>query len=145
MPLRVRVNYLKKGVTIKSKHYGEFHDRLKQQLVSKWRGKLSKETSFLRDSAAPHKAAIAHHKLADFHFEVLKHPAYSPDLAPSNCYLFPDLKKHLNGRKFSNTDSTTLALDGWLAAQTKEFILDGLKKLEQQILNCLEFRGEYVE
>jgi hypothetical protein len=31
------------------------------------------------------------------------------------------------------------------AAQTKEFFLDGLKKLEQQSHKCVELRGEYVE
>jgi hypothetical protein len=36
----------------------------------------------------------------------------------------------------------------WLflfAAQSKEFVLDGLKKLEQRSHKCVEFRGEYVE
>jgi histone-lysine N-methyltransferase SETMAR len=46
---------------------------------------------FIQDKAAPHKAAITRQKLADLHLEVLKHPAYSPDLAPSDYYLFPDL------------------------------------------------------
>jgi hypothetical protein len=55
-----------------------------------------------QDNAAPHKAAIAHHKLEDLNFEVLKHQAYSPDLAPSDYYLFLNLEKDLKGRKFSS-------------------------------------------
>jgi hypothetical protein len=31
------------------------------------------------------------------------------------------------------------------AAQTKEFFLDGLNKLEQRSHKCVELRGEYVE
>jgi hypothetical protein len=54
-------------------------------LISLW---LSKGILFLQDNAAPHKAAITHQKLADLHIEVLKHPAYSPDLVPSYYYLF---------------------------------------------------------
>jgi hypothetical protein len=50
---------------------------------------------------------------------------------PSDYYLFPNLKKHLKGRKFSSIEEATLDGDGWFAAQTKEFFLDGLKKLEQ--------------
>jgi hypothetical protein len=61
--------------------------------------------------------------LADFHFEVLKHP----DLAPSDYYLFPNLKKYLKGRKFFSTEKPALAADGWLAAQPKELFLDGLR------------------
>jgi hypothetical protein len=42
---------------------------------------------------------ITHQKLAKLRFEVLKHTAYSPDLAPSDYHLFPNLKKHLKGKK----------------------------------------------
>jgi hypothetical protein len=49
-------------------------------------------------------------------------------LAPSDHYLFPNLKKHLKERKFSSIEEPTLAEDGWFAAQLKEFFLDGLKK-----------------
>jgi hypothetical protein len=44
-----------------------------------------------KDNASPHKAATTHQKLADLHFEVLKHPTYSSDLAPSGYYLFPSV------------------------------------------------------
>jgi hypothetical protein len=54
-------------------------------LISLW---LSKGILFLQDSAAPHKAVIMQQKLADLHFEVLKHLAYSPDLAHLDYYLF---------------------------------------------------------
>jgi hypothetical protein len=57
-------------------------------LISLW---LSKGILFLQDNANPHKAAITHQKLSDFHFEVLKHPAYSADLAPSDYYLLHNL------------------------------------------------------
>jgi hypothetical protein len=95
---------------------------------------------FLQDNAAPYKAAITQQKLADLHCEFLKHRAYSPDLAPSDYYLLPNLKKHLKGRKFSSINETTLAADGWFAAQPKEFFLDGLKKLEQRSHKCVVLR-----
>jgi hypothetical protein len=62
-----------------------------------------------------------HQKFADLHFEVLKHPVYSPDLSPSDYYVIPNLKKLLKGRKFSRTEEATLAVDRWFAAQPKEF------------------------
>jgi hypothetical protein len=82
-----------------------------------------------------------HQKLADLHFEVLKYLAHSPDLAPSDYYLFPNLKKHLKGRKFSRIEEATSTADGWFAAHPKEFFLDGLKKLEQRSHKCVEPRG----
>jgi hypothetical protein len=60
-----------------------------------------------------------HQKLAEHHFKVLKHPAYSPDLAPSDYYLFPNLRKHLKGKTFLSIEEAMLAADGWFAAQPK--------------------------
>jgi histone-lysine N-methyltransferase SETMAR len=82
------VDYLEKCATIMTKYYVACLDKRKQQLVSKCQGKLSKGILFLQDNVAPHKAVTTHQKQADLHFEVLKHPAYSPDLAPSNYCLF---------------------------------------------------------
>jgi histone-lysine N-methyltransferase SETMAR len=81
---------------------------------------FSKGIWFLQDSAAPHKAAITHQKLADLRkIEVLKHLANSPDLAPSDYYLFPNFLKHFKGRKFSSIKEAILHADGWFAAQPK--------------------------
>jgi histone-lysine N-methyltransferase SETMAR len=125
------VDYLEKGATITAKYYIALLDSLKQQSISKHRDKLSKGILFLQNNPAPHKVAIMHQKLADLHSEVLKHPAYSPCVAPSDYCLFPNLKKCLKGRKFLSTADAVLAVDGWFAAQPKEFFLGGLKKSEQ--------------
>jgi hypothetical protein len=66
--------------------------------------------------------AIMHQKLTDLQFEILKHLAYSPDLALSDYYLFPNL----NGGKFSSTKEATLAADRVVCSKTKQFFLDGL-------------------
>jgi histone-lysine N-methyltransferase SETMAR len=139
------VDYLEKGATITAKYYVALLDEMKQQLVSKPQSKLSKRILFLQDNAAPHNAAITHQKLADLHFEVLKHPAYSPDLVPSDYCLFPNLKKQLKGRKFSSIEEAISAADGWFAAQPKDFFLDRLKKSEQRSHKYVELRGEHVE
>jgi hypothetical protein len=70
-----------------------------------------------------------HQKLADHHFEVLKHPtcevlkhlAYSPDLAPLDCYLFSNLKMYLKGIMFSVIEEATLAEDGSFAGKPNKF------------------------
>jgi histone-lysine N-methyltransferase SETMAR len=96
-----------------------------------------------QDKAASYKAAITHQKLADLDFEVLKHRAYTPDLAPSDYYIFPNNKEqHLKGRKFSNIGEASSAADGRSAAQPKEIFLDVLKKLEERSRKCVELRGD---
>ena len=46
----------------------------------------------LRDNASPHKAKVVKELLESYHWEVLDHPPYTPDLSPSDFDLFPKLK-----------------------------------------------------
>jgi hypothetical protein len=41
-----------------------------------------------------HRALATQKKLAYMGFQFLHHPPYSPDLAPSDHHLFPELKKN---------------------------------------------------
>jgi hypothetical protein len=55
------VDYLVKGTTIITKYYVALLDKLKQHLIYKRRGKLSKALLFLLENAAPYKAASTRH------------------------------------------------------------------------------------
>ena len=57
--------------------------------------RLSDATFILyhHDNAPSHTSLKAMIKLEQLRFELVAHPPYSPDLAPSDCYLFPNLKR----------------------------------------------------
>ena len=61
-----------------------------------------------------HKALSVREFLATKQITVLEHPAYSPDLAPNDFFLFPKIKEILKGRHFDDTEyitsNTTAAL-----------------------------------
>jgi len=50
-------------------------------------------------------------KWRDLRYELLAHPPYSPDLAPSEFHLFPHLKKFLRGTRFSTNDEVIIAVN----------------------------------
>jgi histone-lysine N-methyltransferase SETMAR len=54
--------------------------------------KVTKGVLFLHDIAPAHRALATQKKLAYLGFQCLDHPPYSPDLAPSDYHLFPELK-----------------------------------------------------
>jgi hypothetical protein len=111
---------LEEGATNTAKYFVAFLDNVKQQLTSKRAAKL-RNVIFLSNNSAPQRVVIVHQKLGDLHFEVLKRPAYSPDLASLDYCHLPNLKKHLKERKFSSTEEVTLAADRWFAAPPNEF------------------------
>ena len=62
-------------------------------------------------------------------FEVMAHPPYSPDLAPSDYHLFGPLKEALRDRLFTSDQEVKEAMHAWLAAQPKTFFSEGIRKL----------------
>jgi histone-lysine N-methyltransferase SETMAR len=89
-------HYQERGTTVNSAHYNEMLcDKLKPVIRTKRQGLLSKGVALLHDNAHPHTAAHTVETLCHLNFEVLEHPRYSPDLAPSDYHLFGLLKDAL--------------------------------------------------
>ena len=117
---------------------------LKLAIRSKRRGKLPKEILLLHDNARPHTAAHTLETLKQLKWEAMEHPAYSPDLAPSDFHLFGLLKDALRGRRFSCGDVKAV-VHQWLCAQPKTFFADGIKKLVGRWEKCIAKQDDYIE
>jgi [histone H3]-lysine36 N-dimethyltransferase SETMAR len=53
--------------------------------------------------------------------ELLPHPPYSPGLAPSDFFLFADLKRLLAGKKFSTNEEGIAEIDTYFEAISKSY------------------------
>jgi len=99
----------------------------------------------LHDNARPHTARATIDALETLKFEVLSHPAYSPDLAPSDFHFFPHLNKDPKGTHFTSDDEVKQAVTSWIKQRTSEFFIDGMRKLILRWRKCVERQGDYVE
>ncbi|UYV74030.1 hypothetical protein LAZ67_11001881 [Cordylochernes scorpioides] len=79
-------------------------NKLKPGIRNKRRGKLNEGVFFLHDNARPHTSCKTVSTIIKLGFEVLEHPAYSPDLAPSDYFLFGLLKIELKGKRFDSDE-----------------------------------------
>ena len=82
--------------------------------MSKLPGKLTKGSSlglFHQDNAPAHKSVVAMAAVHDWGFELVDHPPYSPDLAPSEYLLFPNMKKHLAGKQYWTNNEVIFAVE----------------------------------
>jgi histone-lysine N-methyltransferase SETMAR len=98
----------------------------------------------LHDNARTHAAARTQAMLQEFGWEVYEHPAYSPDLAPSDFHLFPKLKEFLGGRSFES-DEVKDAVKKWLNGLAAEVYDEGVQKLFTRYDKRLNVGGDYVE
>ena len=79
-------------------------------------------------------------------FQQLNHPPYSPDLAPSDYFLFRVMKKFLRAKRFSSDEEVKEAVTTWLEEQSKDFFFSrGIKSLQQKWAKCIELLGDYIE
>ena len=104
-----------------------------------------KEVLFHHDNAPAHSFAIATAKLVEIRYELLPHPPYSPDLAPFDLFLFPNMKKWLDGKRLTSYGEVIAATEAYFAEFAKPYFLDGLKKLEYRWTKCIELKGDYIE
>jgi len=83
--------------------------------------------------------------VAEYAYELLPHPPYSPDLAPSDFYLFPLLKEHFSGTHFSSDNDVIASVEVFLQGQNELFYKTGIQKLQKQWNKCIEVGGDCVE
>jgi histone-lysine N-methyltransferase SETMAR len=117
---------------------------LKPAIRSKERERFS-EGVLLYDNSRPHTAARTLETLKKLQWEVVEHPAHSPDLAPSDFPLFGPLKEVLGGRIFPCDEDVKNEVHQWLRAQPKTFHYDCIKQLVGRWEKCVEKQGDYIE
>ena len=59
--------------------------------------KLARPAENREDNARVHACKVAMDAVERNGYELIPHPTYSPGLAPSNFFLFPNLKKDIRG------------------------------------------------
>ena len=90
-----------------------------------------KTVLFHQDNAPCHKLIATMAKLHEVCFKLLPHPAYSPDLAPSNYWLFADLKRMLQGKRFGSNEVIS-ETEAYFEAKDKSFNKKGIELLEKR-------------
>jgi len=120
-------------------------NELRPAIRSKRRGRLTQGVLLLHDNARRHTAHLTINTILPLNWEVLEHPAYSPDLAPSDFYLFGPLKNALRGRRFAADDEVKEAVHDWLRSQPQTFFSKGIKKFTDRWAKCIEKKGDYIE
>ena len=95
-----------------------------------------RERRLLHDNAKVYTVKVTWHKLEELEWEILPHPPYSPNLAPSDYHLFRSLPNDLVTKRFHYKADLKSDLDVFLSSLSKKFFEEGIMDLPK--------REEYV-
>ena len=79
---------------------------------------MKKKVLFHQDHASCQESIATMTKLHELHFKLLLHPPYSPDLAPSDNWLFADLKRIFQGKRFGSSEEVILETEAYFEPKT---------------------------
>ena len=91
-------------------------------------------------NARPNVAKFVKTYLESRKWEVLPHPPYSPDIAPSDYYLFRSMAHDLADQQFRSYGDIEKRLDSWIASEDEHFYRNGIRALPErlfQLTYCL--------
>ena len=94
------LDFLPKRSTITGVYYANLLDQLRTAVREKHQGKLSKGVLLQQENAGVHTCKVAMDAVERNVYELIPNPANLPYPAPSNFFLFPNLKKDIRGRHF---------------------------------------------
>ena len=121
---------LKPGQTITGEVYKGQLNKLNQSLKEKrpeWANRHER-VILLHDNARPHVAKTVKQTLKTLGWDVLPHPPYSPDVAPSDYHLF-----------------RSMASTSWIASKEEKFYFDGIHKLTKNWKKVILNDGNYIQ
>ena len=95
----VHYEFIARGQTVNQQCYLEVLTRLQESVRRKRPGLWPDKWILHHDNVSSHDALRFHDFLAKNSITKICHPPYSPDLAPCDFWLFPNLKKCPEGTK----------------------------------------------
>lgn len=96
------------------------------------------------DNAKPHTAIKTQQKIHELGWEVLIHPPYSPDIAPTDYYLFRSLQNYLDQKSFRDSSDIKSAVVTFFDSKPEDFFAKGIDRLPERWRQVIANDGHYL-
>ncbi|KAL3107897.1 hypothetical protein niasHT_019109 [Heterodera trifolii] len=113
--------------------------------IRRQQGQFDGPLLFHHDNAPPHRSHLTTQYISQtLNWNVLPHPPYSPNLAPSDYHLFLSLKNFLRGRRFTEDAEVEEAVGQYLTSKIgTDFFRRGIRKLPSRWRKVVRVQGNY--
>ncbi len=133
--------------TVDANLYSDQLMRLSQAMDEKrpCSGKGGRDVVLLHDNARPHVAKVTKETIENLGWEVLPHPAYSPDLAPSDYHLFRSMEHFFREKSFEDFKSVEKEVENYFASKPVSFFERGIRLLPEKWAKVIVNDGNYFD
>lgn len=139
----IHYELLERNQTITSEIYCQQLRRLEAAICEK-RSEKSHQVILHHDNARPHTAKLTKSVIEKMDWEILPHPAYSPDLAPTDFHLFRSLSNAMRGISFDDDAHLKNWLEEFFSSKTSDFFKRGIQKLPCRWEEVISSGGQYI-
>lgn len=138
--------FLERGKTITAIQYSNELNTVHQKLSEKYPALVNRKGPILlQDNAKPHIAKITLEKLKELGYEILPHPPYSPDLAPTDYHFFKHMDNFLQEKIYPNQATLENDVKAFIDSRTPEFFKIGIESLVKRWEKCVLADGDYFD
>ena len=140
----IYTNYVPKGAKVDLSYIISAMKTFLKKLRKKRPGLSEREWFFHWDNAPVHTATDVQEFMAKKGMKTIKHPPYSPDLAPADYFLFPKLKSALEGCHLTQ-ETFKKEWDRVIRSVSKDDFTAAFNKWIERSQKCIRIGGGYVE
>ena len=107
-----------------------------------YRGKILLQ----HDNAKPHTSRKTKEKISKLDgIKLMPHPAYSPDLAPSDYHTFRSIATFFKGKQFADVGDVENGCHDFFSSKPKTWYRHDIEDLARRWLLTIENNGMYLE
>jgi len=142
----VHKEFVPPGQTVNAAFYVQVLRHLWEDVRRKRPNQWQNNTWLLHHDNAPvHAVPLTRRFLTDNNMTVVPHPPYSPDLAPSDFFLFPKLKMKLKERRFQMVEEIQAESQAVLNTLRENDFQECFKNWQHRWDCCQASEGDYFE
>jgi hypothetical protein len=134
---------LERNLTVTVECYYQQFLRL-EEAIQQYRPSRRHGVLLQNDNSGTHIANMMKTAIQELDWEIILHPPQSPDLAPSDYYLFRSLSNNLRRVSFNNDAELQNWLDEFFTAKPADFFKGEIENLYERWEAVVNNGGEYV-
>lgn len=143
----VHFELVPRGASVNAELYTEQLDRVYDILKTRYPNLINRKRALLQhDNAPAHRARLTTDKIQKMDgVQLLPHPPYSPDIAPSDYGLFRSMVAFFQDRRFETVQEVEQGCREFFSSKTKDWYFHQIRQLAERWLKVIENKGLYFE